>query len=120
MHFNVTHCVSMQFSRRHHNFIIHLFCIRTAERTLNEMLLSSPTLHLLVIIGFAMLTGVAAAGMVEPDVAQLDLTPKSCTMERAFRMLGYVCSNLNLKEVPQFLKSGVEVSFHLYIKYNIY
>lgn len=35
--------------------------------------------------------------------------PKTCTMERVNKMLGYVCSNLNLKEVPQHLRSGLEI-----------
>lgn len=34
-----------------------------------------------------------------------------CTMDRVYRLLGYDCSNMNLKEVPQHLKSSVEVIF---------
>lgn len=39
------------------------------------------------------------------------LTPKTCVMERAYKMLGYSCTHLDLTEIPQNLKSGVEVSF---------
>ncbi|XP_037034662.1 asporin-like [Bradysia coprophila] len=34
---------------------------------------------------------------------------KTCTMERVNKMIGYVCTNLNLKEVPQHLRSGLEI-----------
>lgn len=34
---------------------------------------------------------------------------KTCTMERVNKMVGYVCTNLNLKEVPQHLRSGLEI-----------
>lgn len=36
--------------------------------------------------------------------------PTTCTMERVYKMLGYVCTNLNLKEIPQHLRSSLEVS----------
>lgn len=39
---------------------------------------------------------------------------KSCTVERVYKMVGYVCSNLNLKEIPQHLRSGLEVSQNNY------
>lgn len=35
---------------------------------------------------------------------------KTCTMEKANKLVGYDCSNLNLKDVPQHLRSSVEVS----------
>lgn len=37
--------------------------------------------------------------------------PKKCTMERAYKMLGYNCVNLNLKDIPQYLKANVEVKY---------
>lgn len=39
----------------------------------------------------------------------LQVPSKYCIMERVKRMLAYNCSDLKLKEVPQYLKSGVEV-----------
>lgn len=42
------------------------------------------------------------------DVA-LAMASKYCVMERVKRMLTYSCHDLKLKEVPQYLKSGVEV-----------
>lgn len=46
-----------------------------------------------------------------------DLPPKDepaakktfCTSERVYSLNGYDCSNMNLKDVPQKLKTGVEV-----------
>lgn len=38
------------------------------------------------------------------------LIPRTCVMERAYKMLGYSCTHLDLTEIPQNLKSGVEVS----------
>lgn len=46
-----------------------------------------------------------------------DLPPKEepaakksfCVSERVYRMNGYDCSNMNLRDVPQNLKTGVEV-----------
>lgn len=32
-----------------------------------------------------------------------------CSVDRVLRMLGYDCSNMNLKEIPQNAKSSVEV-----------
>lgn len=37
-------------------------------------------------------------------------TPRTCEQHRAFKMLGYDCSNMNLHDVPQKLKTSVEVS----------
>lgn len=33
-----------------------------------------------------------------------------CVSERVYRMNGYDCSNMNLRDVPQNLKTNVEVS----------
>lgn len=35
--------------------------------------------------------------------------PRACVMERVQKKLGYVCSNLNLKEIPQTLKTSTEL-----------
>lgn len=35
--------------------------------------------------------------------------PKKCALERIAKMMGYTCSNLNLKDVPQNLKTGIQV-----------
>lgn len=34
-----------------------------------------------------------------------------CGIDRVYRMLGYDCSNMNLKDVPQNAKTSVEVNF---------
>lgn len=47
---------------------------------------------------------VTSIGMID------DGTSKTCTMERVDKMIGYVCSNLNFKEIPQHLRTGLEVS----------
>ena len=36
-------------------------------------------------------------------------TPKHCVMDRAFKMVACDCANLNLKEIPQYLKDSIEV-----------
>lgn len=36
--------------------------------------------------------------------------PQRCHLERTYKMIGYNCANLNLKEIPQQLKSNLEVS----------
>ncbi|KAJ6644258.1 Tsukushi, partial [Pseudolycoriella hygida] len=49
---------------------------------------------------------VTSLGMIsreEPNVQ------RSCTMERAYKMIGFVCTNLNLKEIPQHLRSSLEI-----------
>lgn len=50
---------------------------------------------------------VTSLGFITHDEGNVQ---KACTMERAYKMVGYVCSNLNLKEIPQHLRSGLEVS----------
>lgn len=50
--------------------------------------------------------------MVTPEIDAMYTPPKKCTMERYEKLLGYVCSKLNLREVPQTLKSDFEVMFN--------
>lgn len=38
--------------------------------------------------------------------------PKRCVLQRVSKHLGYTCSNMDLKEVPQYLKSSMQVSNH--------
>lgn len=40
--------------------------------------------------------------------------PTKCTLERSYKMLGYNCANLDLKIIPQYLKTNVEVSILCY------
>ncbi|XP_058459365.1 uncharacterized protein LOC131435467 isoform X2 [Malaya genurostris] len=35
--------------------------------------------------------------------------PMRCQLERTYRMVGYNCANLNLKEIPQTLKSNLQI-----------
>lgn len=37
--------------------------------------------------------------------------PKKCNMERVHKLLGYNCAHLNLRDIPQGLKSKTEVSY---------
>lgn len=46
------------------------------------------------------------------------IIPKSCTMERIFKMIGYDCSDMNLKEVPQYLRTDLQVSIALKLHTN--
>ncbi|XP_058830301.1 relaxin receptor 2 [Topomyia yanbarensis] len=39
------------------------------------------------------------------DVAK----PQHCLLERIYKMVGYNCANLNLKEIPQSLKSNLQI-----------
>jgi hypothetical protein len=41
--------------------------------------------------------------------ANLD-KPQRCTLERAYKMLGYNCAKMSFKTIPQNLKSNLEVS----------
>ncbi|EDO63949.1 AGAP006647-PA [Anopheles gambiae str. PEST] len=40
---------------------------------------------------------------------ELDRTQQRCQLERTYKMVGYNCANLNLKEIPQTLKSSLEI-----------
>ncbi len=51
---------------------------------------------------------VTSLGMIDDNNV-----PKKCTLERVYKMDGYVCSNMNLKDVPQHLRSGFEVSLKI-------
>lgn len=37
------------------------------------------------------------------------IVPKTCTMERVYRLIGYDCSKMDLKDIPQTLKTSLEV-----------
>lgn len=41
----------------------------------------------------------------------LGQAPKQCIAQRVEKMLTYNCLDLRLKEVPQYMSNGVEVSF---------
>lgn len=50
-----------------------------------------------------------------PAVEETVIIKTHCNVDRVYRMLGYDCSNMNLKEVPQNLRTSVEVNwFHLF------
>lgn len=44
--------------------------------------------------------------------------PKKCSMERVHKLLGYNCAHLNLRDIPQGLKSKTEVSY--FLKLNLF
>lgn len=35
--------------------------------------------------------------------------PKTCSMDRVYKMIGYDCSDMRLNEVPQHLRTNVQV-----------
>lgn len=44
-----------------------------------------------------------------PEKEEVIVKKTFCTLERVGRMLAYDCSNMELKEVPQKLRPGVQV-----------
>lgn len=52
------------------------------------------------------ITSLAALPAKEEIVVQKTF----CNADRVFRLFGYDCSNMNLKDVPQHLRASVEVS----------
>lgn len=44
-----------------------------------------------------------------PAAEETVVIKSHCNVDRVYRMLGYDCSNMNLKDVPQNLRSSVEV-----------
>lgn len=48
-------------------------------------------------------------GFIDPN------KPRRCETERVKRMLGYVCTNLNLQDIPTYLKESTEVSYLNYL-----
>lgn len=65
-------------------------------------------LYVLLIYLVHCVTGeaVTSLGLLNHDEVNVQ---KTCTMERVYKMIGYYCSNLNLKEIPQHLRSSLEV-----------
>lgn len=59
-----------------------------------------------VIVCIALIKTVFA---VTTSIEALDSKPKRCSLERIAKMMGYTCSDLNLKDIPQNLKTGIEV-----------
>lgn len=55
---------------------------------------------------------------VNIDSAIESKTPKKCFLERAFKMTGYNCAKIELKDVPKNLKTNVEVNYCLYLLMN--
>lgn len=45
------------------------------------------------------------------DLIDVLQRPKKCQLERIAKMIGYTCTALDLREVPQSLKTGIEVSW---------
>uniref|UniRef100_A0A182K1S5 LRRCT domain-containing protein n=1 Tax=Anopheles christyi TaxID=43041 RepID=A0A182K1S5_9DIPT len=63
-----------------------------------------PTLTLTVIFMLTLSNGNGFATLP----TELDRTQR-CQLERTYKMIGYNCANLNLKEIPQTLKSSLEI-----------
>lgn len=59
------------------------------------------------------IVGVVTATTALVPAREEVVVPKSCTMERVFKMVGYDCADMNLKEVPQYLRTNLQVSVEL-------
>uniref|UniRef100_A0A182RDJ9 Leucine rich immune protein (Coil-less) n=1 Tax=Anopheles funestus TaxID=62324 RepID=A0A182RDJ9_ANOFN len=68
---------------------------------------SSATKQTLTLTAIFMLTLSYANGFATLPT-ELDRTQR-CQLERTYKMVGYNCANLNLKEIPQTLKSSLEI-----------
>ncbi|XP_055686584.1 toll-like receptor 4 [Lutzomyia longipalpis] len=55
-----------------------------------------------------LLFAVPAVRALTPRTTDLDV-PKRCNLERVFKRIGYNCAKLDLKEIPQNLKSSMEI-----------
>lgn len=62
-----------------------------------------------LILVFAILSLHSAIRPVASFDPALTLPSKFCVIDKVRRMLAYNCQDLRLKEVPQYMKSGVEV-----------
>lgn len=64
---------------------------------------TATTLHCWIVVTVAFqLAAPIRASLEAPAVRQ-------CELQRAYKMLGYSCANMNLREVPQHLKADVGV-----------
>lgn len=64
---------------------------------------------LLIVICLHQYVHGAASLVALPAKEEVVIQKSYCTMDRVYRLLGYDCSNMNLKEVPQNLRTSVEV-----------
>lgn len=64
-------------------------------------------MHLLLLLALVSMHRFVPTAVALIAVAPAE--PKSCATERYHKLLGLVCSNLNLREVPQNLNTDVEV-----------
>lgn len=68
-----------------------------------------PNVNTILLIGISLLLGTTVAGLVKSNNGAMVMVPKTCTMERVIKLLGYGCSRLDLTEIPMYLKTSVEV-----------
>lgn len=59
---------------------------------------------------FLLLVGYSQCIMGLGTLESMD-RPKRCQLERIAKMIGYTCTAIDLRDVPQNLKTGVEVSY---------
>lgn len=52
-----------------------------------------------------------------PAAEETVVKKNHCVLERVYRMMGYDCTYMDLKEVPQNLRSNVEVNCFNYNSY---
>ncbi|XP_055602600.1 chondroadherin [Uranotaenia lowii] len=64
--------------------------------------------HVLLALGALVTLTLSYANGFATLASELD-KPQRCTLERSYKMVGYNCANLNLKEIPQSLKSTLEI-----------
>lgn len=68
-----------------------------------------------IILMLAFLDGFQNSGAVGKTSLEMiqakdeNIVIKTCTLERVYRLIGYDCANMNLKEIPQHLKTSLEV-----------
>lgn len=69
----------------------------------------------LLLVGYSQcIMGLATA----LDVLDVLHRPKRCQLERIAKMIGSSCTALDLREVPQNLKTGIEVGFFFFLHHH--
>ncbi|XP_059613901.1 leucine-rich repeat and immunoglobulin-like domain-containing nogo receptor-interacting protein 1 [Phlebotomus argentipes] len=65
---------------------------------------AGPLLRCLIVV----LSALPLALSLTPRATDLEV-PKRCNLERVFKRIGYNCAKLDLKEIPQYLKTSMEI-----------
>lgn len=65
--------------------------------------------HALLTLGALLTLTLGCATGIATLATEMD-KPQRCQQERTYKMVGYNCANLGLKQIPQILKSNLQVS----------